>query len=284
MKARSVALTGHHAQDCTTRAWCWRVTRKDAQVFGFTSHDIDIPFGGLTYAAATGITPSAVESKADTSVSNMEVAGMLDSASITEADLLAGLWDGASVQIFEVNYQDLSMGAMNLSSGTLGAVSAGRVGFQAELRGLAQKLQQPIGRVFSAACAASLGDAECKVNLVSFTSVATVTAAAGPRDFTASALGQAADYFGAGLVNWLTGANAGRSMEVRDFASGGIFTLVLPMAGNISVGDTFEAVAGCRKRAITDCKTKFSNIVNFRGHPYVPGNDKVLGNAALSSV
>jgi len=284
VKARSAGLIAHHALGSTTRAWCWKVTRADAQVFGFTSVDVDLVIDGVTYAAATGITPSAIDAKADTSVSNMEVAGMLDSAAITEADLLAGVWDGAAVEIFEVNYADLSQGAMALASGTIGNVTAGRVAFQAELRGLMQALQQPIGRVFSAACAANLGDTECKVVLAGYTVAGTVTAVASARAFTASALGQAADYFGAGLVNWVTGANAGRSMEVRDFASGGIFTLVLPMPIDIQVGDTFEAVAGCRKRAITDCKDKFSNIVNFRGHPYVPGNDKVLGNAALASV
>lgn len=282
MKNRSVSLEAHHNQECTTRAWCWKVVRKDGQTFGFTSVDFSFSFEGLTYSASTGITPSAIDAKADVSVSNMEVAGMLDSAAITEDDLKAGVWDGAAVQIFEVNYEDLSMGKMFLAGGTIGSVSAGRVSFQAELRGLGQKLQQPVGEVFTSSCAARLGDTRCKVVLAGYTVSSSVTSVASNRQFTASSLVQASDYFGAGLVRWLTGANEGFEMEVRDFASA-VVTLALPMPNTISPGDTFEIIAGCRGRAITDCKTKFNNIVNFRGHPYVPGNDKVLGNAALAS-
>lgn len=283
MKTRSAALEAHQALTATTRAWCWKVTRRDNQVFGFTSVDIDLSIGGVVYQAATGFTPSAIDGRADLAVPNLEVTGLLDSASITEADLLAGLWDGAAVEIFEVNYLDLTQGAMNLRAGVLGNVTAGRTVFVAELRGLAQKLQQALGRVFTPGCQARLGDAECKVALGPLTVAGTVTAAASARAFTDSARAEAADYFGAGLISWTGGLNDGLQMEVRTFAAG-VFELALPMPYPVAVGDTYSLVPGCRKRAIADCKTKFNNIVNFRGHPYVPGNDRVLGNAALASV
>jgi len=47
------------------------------------------------------------------------------------------------------------------------------------------------------------------------------------------------------------------------------------MANTLTAGDTYTASAGCRKRFDTDCKTKFSNVVNFRGEPHVPGNDQM---------
>lgn len=282
MKARSAGLIAHHAEPVTTRAWCWKVTRADAQVFGFTSIDINLLIGGVTYQAATGIAPSAIDAKADMSVANLEVVGMLDSAAITEADLLAGVWDGADVEIFEVNYADLTQGQMALGSGTIGNVQAGRVGFTAELRGLLQTLQQPMGDVFAPSCPRLLGDSKCQVVLGPFTVTGAVTTATSARQFTDSSRAEASDYFGAGKVTWTSGPNAGLSMEVRSFAAG-VFQLALPMPRDIAVGHTYSAVAGCRKRVITDCKTKFNNVVNFRGHPYVPGNDKVLGNAAVVS-
>ena len=151
MKARSLALTGHHNDAVQTRAWCWRVTRTDGQVFGFTSVDRDLVIDGVTYAAATGISPYAIAGRSDLSVQNMQVAGLLDSTGITEEDIAAGLWDGASVVNFEVNFDDLTQGTMVLATGVLGPVRAGRVAFEAELRGLAQRLQQPIGEVFTIA-------------------------------------------------------------------------------------------------------------------------------------
>lgn len=284
MKARSLALTGHHNDAVQTRAWCWRVTRTDGQVFGFTSVDRDLVIDGVTYAAATGISPYAIAGRSDLSVQNMQVAGLLDSTGITEEDIAAGLWDSASVVNFEVNFDDLTQGTMVLATGVLGPVRAGRVAFEAELRGLAQRLQQPIGEVFTIGCQASLGDSRCKVSMASWTVTGTVTAAASARAFTDSARAEAAHYFTAGLITWTSGENDGLSMEVRLHSTGGVFELALPMPYAVAVGDTYSLVAGCRKRAIEDCKTKFNNILNFRGHPYVPGNDKVLGNAGLSSV
>lgn len=285
MNTQSTALATHRGLDGTTLAWCWKVTRRDAQVFCFTSADIPLPIDGLMYEASTGFMPSAIEGKADLSVPNLEVNGLLDSESITEDDLRAGRWDGASVELFEVNYLDLSQGVMNLRTGTIGDVRVGRLTFQAELRGLAQALQQPIGELYSPSCAATLGDARCKVDLGPLTVSGALTSVDSARAFADTLRTEADDYFGAGLITWTSGLNTGLQMEVRDYTqSGGTFVLALPMPYTVHVDDTYNLVPGCRKRAILDCKTKFSNIVNFRGHPYVPGNDKVLGNAALANL
>jgi uncharacterized phage protein (TIGR02218 family) len=284
MKARSAGLITHHNEPVNTRAWCWKITRRDAQVFGFTSTDVSLIVGGVTYEASTGFTPSAIDGRADLSVPNLDVTGLLDSASITESDLLAGRWDGAAVEVFEVNYTNLSDGAMNLRTGTIGGVSAGRTMFTAELRGLAQTLQQPVGELFSPSCPATLGDSRCKVPLGPLTVTGTVTAATSARAFSDSWRSEVDDYFGAGLITWTVGLNSGLVMEVRDYTqSGGVFMLALPMPYTVQVGDTYSLIPGCRKRGLIDCKTKYNNIVNFRGFPNVPGNDKVLGNAALAN-
>ena len=47
-------------------------------MFGFTSIDKDLPIAGLNYAAATGFTPSAIANRADLSVPNLDVGGLLD--------------------------------------------------------------------------------------------------------------------------------------------------------------------------------------------------------------
>ncbi|PFH29150.1 DUF2163 domain-containing protein [Burkholderia sp. JKS000303] len=81
-------------------------------------------------------------------------------------------------------------------------------------------------------------------------------------------------YFAYGAVKWLTGANAGYSMEVKQF-SPGLVVLALPMIHPIAVGDTYQIVAGCDKQFGT-CKNRWNNVLNFRGEPYMPGNDTVL--------
>ena len=45
-----------------------------------------------------------------------------------------------------------------------------------------------------------------------------------------------------------------------------------------AVGDSFVIRAGCDKQLAT-CKAKFGNVANYRGFPFMPGNDFVAGYA-----
>ena len=280
MKTLSPQLQAHYALATTTVARCWKCTRVDGAVLAFTNHDVDIVYQGVTYLAATGFTPSAIEGALDMSVANLEVTGVLDSASITEADLLAGKWDNCAVEIFEVNYADLTMGRMLLPGGKIGNVSTGRVGWRAELRGIAQALQQPVGGFYTKTCTANLGDAKCTVNIAALAVAGTVSSVASRTSF-GTAMAQAADYFGGGVLTWATGLNAGARMEVNIFLAGA-FVLAVSMPQNIAVGDTFSVTPGCRKRFTEDCQGRYANGVNFRGFKDVPGSDIVLGAAGVT--
>lgn len=174
MKSVSAGLLAHIASESSTLATCWRITRQDAQVFTFTDHDADIVYGGLTYAAATGYAHSDVSDTDGLAVDNLEVSGVLTSPSITEDDLGAGLWDYAEVEIFEVNYSDLTQGALILRTGTLGEVTTERGQFRAEIRGLTQALQKTVGQVDSAGCRARFGDTRCGVSLGGYTVTGTI--------------------------------------------------------------------------------------------------------------
>lgn len=89
-----------------TTATLWKLTRRDNQVFGFTDHDLDIEYGGLTYDASTSYNRSATADQAGFAVSNMVIESILDSSLITEEDILAGLWDYCQVEIRTVNWKD----------------------------------------------------------------------------------------------------------------------------------------------------------------------------------
>lgn len=166
MKSVSGAFATHLAGEALTLATMWRVVRRDGEVFTFTDHDRDIVYGGETYLAALGYQRAAISSGADLAVDETEVLGLLDSASISESELRAGVWDHAEVRIFQVNWADLTQGELKLRRGTLGEVIMRDDGsFRAELRGLAQPLQSTIGGYYQAECRADLGDARCKIPL-----------------------------------------------------------------------------------------------------------------------
>lgn len=93
--------------------------------------------------------------------------------------------------------------------------------------------------------------------------------------FEASAMTDSDDVFKYGQLTWLTGSNANISREVREYKSGGYFTLWEPLPFDIAVGNTFKVHKGCAKRIQEDCITVFDNLLNFRGEPFLPGPDQV---------
>jgi hypothetical protein len=89
-----------------TTATLWKITRRDGQVFTFTDHDQDIEFGGLTYDANTSYNRTATADNSQLSPSNMVIESVLDDTTITEDDIIAGLWDYAQVEMRTVNWHD----------------------------------------------------------------------------------------------------------------------------------------------------------------------------------
>ena len=284
MKTLSPALQSHLASGATTLCWCWKLTRGDGPTLGFTDHDVPLSFDGATYEAVCGFTASEVQSLLNLAVDNLTVQGALSSASLDEDDLAAGLYDDAAIEIWRVNWADVSQRVL-MRKGNLGQVTRGRTAFQAEMRGLAHILNQPVGRVYSYSCDADLGDARCTVALSdpAFAGAGSVSAALDARRFTVSGLDAFADgWFANGKLAWTGGANAGRAMEVkRHGVSAGVVTLELwqAMSEAIAAGDGFALTAGCDKQFST-CKAKFANGANFRGFPYMPGNDLVTSYPA----
>mgnify|MGYP001561294057 CR=1 FL=1 len=277
MRSVSPNFNAHILGEVTTLATCWKIIRTDGVIKTYTDCDRDILYATHTYLSIVGFTPSSIESKDDFSVDNVDVAGVLETGYITAPDLMAGLYDFAEVEIFQVNYLDLTQDRMMLRRGKLGEVRLQKDTFVAELRGLSELMQQHIGQLFSPSCRAILGDVRCTVNMAPFTFAGTVNAVTSSMIFTANALTQAAGYFTGGEVRWLTGANAGLKREIKEFANKQII-LALPMPYTIANGDTFNALAGCDKLFAT-CKAKFNNAANFRGEPHVPGTDAMLKTA-----
>ncbi len=284
MKQFPQSLQNHLDSGTTTLSWCWRLTRNDGAVFGFTDHDRSLTFDGTTFEPESGFTASEIRSGSDLSVDAQEAEGVLTSATITETDILDGRWDNATVEIWRVNWADTSQQAL-LRRGAIGQVRRGRLHFVAEMRSLAHVLGQTIGRTFQASCDAALGDTRCGVDLndPAFKASGTVVSISGDRGIGTSGLsGFAESWFALGTLDWLTGVNTGRKAEVLAHAVSGAdvtITLLEAPVRSIGVGDTFDIFAGCDKRFET-CQAKFANALNFRGFPHIPGQDAIIRYAA----
>ena len=276
MKSLPSGLQAHLDSGTTTLSWCWKITRTDGAIFGFTDHDLSLTFAGTIYEPESGFVPSEIRSAQDFSVDAQDVEGALSSDRITETDILDGRWDNAEVEVWRVNWAAVDQRVL-MRRGNLGDIRRGRNSFVAEVRSLAHWLNQTIGRTYQFSCDADLGDARCGVNLTSplWSASGTVATLSGSRGFTATALGSfATDTFTLGVVSWTSGANAGRKAEIASFAAGAVKLFEAPVRP-IAVGDAFLATAGCDKQFAT-CATKFGNGVNFRGFPHMPGEEAVL--------
>ncbi|MBI3150089.1 MAG: DUF2163 domain-containing protein [Betaproteobacteria bacterium] len=273
----SVALKAHYASGSTTLARCWKATLTNGTVVTATAHDRDIVFDGRTYLSTAAYTPSDVESGSDLSPDNLELEGFLASPHIVASDVQTGLWDYAAIEFFEVNYRDLTMGRNLIRAGTLGEVSTGLASFRAELRGVMQAYSRRIVRLTQATCDADLGDARCKIVLATWTVTGTIDSVTSNRQFTDAARTEATDWFTGGKITFTSGLNNGLSMEVKESTSAGVIKLHELMPFDIAAGDTYSMYAGCAKRFTEDCIGKFSNGVNFRGFPHLPGSRVYAG-------
>lgn len=276
MKSLAPGLQAHLDSGTTTLAWCWKITRADGAIFGFTDHDRPLVFEAATFEPESGFTASAIRAGDDLSVDAQDVEGALRSDAITETDILDGRWDNAAVEVWRVNWQEPSERVL-MRRGNLGEIRRGRLAFVAEVRSLAHWLNQPVGRTYQHYCDAELGDARCGVSLglPEWTGSGTVLAVTGDRGFTAAGLsGFAAGLFEQGLLTWTSGLNAGRRAEVALHAEAALELREAPVRG-ISPGDSFTVSAGCDRQFAT-CRDRFANAVNFRGFPHMPGEEAVL--------
>jgi len=262
---------------------CWRVTRRDGVILGFTEHDHDLAFDETDFLAASGFQAADSEMASGLSVEAGEVSGGFSNVAITEADVVAGRYDGAKVEVFQVNWQDPNQRLL-LRVQEIGEVVRAGGAFRAELRRSTHRLDQVQGRIYGRRCDAMLGDGRCTVDLTNpaYRGSGSVIAVLSETQVRVSGLDAAlARFYRQGVCQFTGGANAGHAGDIEDHRIGGdgvVLSLWLPPPLPPAVGDAFTVTAGCDKSFAT-CGAKFSNILNFRGFPHLPGSDFAFGYA-----
>lgn len=256
------------SQDVETVAVYWRVMRRDGVALGFATHDADLWFDGILHRAAPGMLPSAIRRSANLEADSAEIDGALSHDSISAEDLAAGRFDGARIIVGLVDWQSCEHEI--LFQGTIGTVSEESGKFSAALQSRKVELQSdPVPRT-SPTCRADFCGPQCNLSVARFTHRATVTGA----NTAANAIQISGTLDRAllvgGQVRWLSGPGAGLRSAITGI-SGSYLILDLPMEWS-GVGESLELREGC-DRTIATCAGRFANAINFRGEPYLPGND-----------
>jgi uncharacterized phage protein (TIGR02218 family) len=254
-----------------TTATFWRVLRRDGVTLGFTTHDRDLWFDGVSHRAAPGMVPSAIRRSADFEPDSAEVEGALSHDSIPAADLAKGRFDGARVLIGVVDWETREREV--LYRGTIGTVTEQAGSFTAALQSRKLELQRdPVPRT-SPSCRAVFAGPGCTLSPARFThdgvlsafsltaNAATVTAAVPLAQLTG------------GSLRWLDGPYAGFTMGIAGI-SGGALVLDTPLDQAPPAGSRVVLREGCDRRLQT-CASRFGNALNFQGEPHLPGNDLI---------
>lgn len=271
-----MTLIEHLATGCTTVCRCWGVTRRDGVKLGFTDHDQDLTFEGFTFSAGSGLTGTVLEQSSGMAVNNAEAIGALSADSVTEADLHAGRYFDAHVEVWLVNWSDVSQRMLRFR-GSIGEVTQTGISFRAELRGLTDVLNRPRRRVYQKSCSAILGDDRCKVPLhdPQFSAELTILAHLGPGAVLVDTGSYVDGWFALGSIAFLDGAASGISCMVqadRITSEGREISFWEKGTLSSSAGNRVRLTAGCNRTAAT-CQSKFGNFLNFRGFPDLPGDD-----------
>lgn len=271
----SAGMLAHLACPVTTLCNLWKITATDGTIKRYCNHTRNLTYNSETYLAIP-MRPTSTQMNANLEPGNAEIDAPLLLGGFEEDDLIGGKWDFARVEMLVVNYLDTSIGFARRHVGFIGEVTISNGVFRAEFRSMTELLNQPVGDLYQPLCPYSLGDADCKKDLTSFTHSGTVSAVdpSHPNSIFTVSVTQADDYFTLGKVTFTSGANNGLVMEIKK-QIGNRLILARPMPNAITATDGVTLVAGDDKRRET-CRDKFANAVNFGGFPELPGIDRVF--------
>ncbi len=255
-------------RELDTVATFWRVFRRDGVTLGFTSHDRDLTFGGIMHRAAPGMVPAAIRLTADLAHDSAEVEGALSHDTIREADLAAGLFDEAAIAIGAVDWQSLAH--HTLYTGALGLIEDDRRGFSATLRSAKHVLERDLVPRTAPTCRAVFCGPGCGLSAARFT--ISLPVAAMDIDFNRVRFAglDGTDYVD-GLLRFRDGPQTGISMGIVSVADEWLM-LDRPLVAGTVIGTMAELRQGC-DHTIATCASRFGNARNFRGEPFLPGND-----------
>ena len=145
---------------CLTTCLCWTLVRADGLVIGLTDHDQPVIRDGVTHAPGAALDAGRFDLAGGLRPGRAAAAGALSAEAITDADLGAGLWNGARVHVHRTDWQEPNHFVL-IWTGYLSEITHGDAGFEAELISLKADLERPLGRTYSRRCDAKLGDARC---------------------------------------------------------------------------------------------------------------------------
>lgn len=286
------------------RCQVWKITRRDGEIFLFTTHDQPVTFHGDTYQPCASLQASAAESSVLNAVGggDIQIKGLISDESITERDMAFGLFDGAIVEVWQVPWNDPSLASdspKRLLKGVIGETKQGPTAYEAEMYTNSAKLaQNPLLNTYAPACRFTPGDSKCPILVAQQTATLVVTGVVEriardrrsfrqfyvtpPNGSSSSSGGPVVSSSGYilsydhGLLTWTSGNNVGVQTEVKSFDSDDLMTVWDAMPHEVEIGDEATVSPGCAKTEDAHVNTWGLDMDSFGGFPDIPGTDSLI--------
>lgn len=156
----AAALAAGAATFCTA----FILRRSDGLKLGFTDHDRPLSVNGVACQAASGWTAGAADAELGGKPGEAAALGVLSSDALSEADIAAGLYDLAVLEIWRTDWTNPAA-AVLLFRGRLSKFTRQGASLSVAVEGPLAALEVTAGRSYQRLCNANLGDARCGVNL-----------------------------------------------------------------------------------------------------------------------
>ena len=260
--------------DARYRVLCLRIVPVTGSPIRLTDHPRDLVMSGQTYLSTSGYQFTGYSDTADFAPASIDIEGIVGLAGVTRAAIASGLFDGARVYVFATSWAAPVEDQEEIVAGEFGKSTLLDDRYQIGGVSLIDALGQRVGRTYGAQCDKTFCGQEfggCMASLAANTVTGILTSVSSASIFTDSGRAESADAFGAGTIQFTSGANAGlKPLAVKSF-SAGVFQTVEPFYYQPSPGDAYTAVRGCRK-TLAACQARVggSNVVNFGGFTHVP--------------
>ena len=284
MRDFSVALKAGLASEVTTLGWLMAITRRDGTVIRLNTIGVDYTFDGQSYKAYPGFNMGSARFTDSLEAASLAQGSAADSIGpITFTHAVAGLYSGAAVRLFLIDYT---------------AGEGGEIGFKWEVGNITTRNNGDTSfdiwsalrtnhalflEKYGPGCTTILFSDRCGVSKAAWEDSVTVVTYISAYSFTVSGVrteGQTADWFQNGAIQIQTGDNAGIAYDIRRSSySGGVATITLrtPLRRPLTGGITAKIVPGCDLTTGANGCTRFSNNARYQGFTHLPDDQTQWG-------
>ena len=280
-----------HVADWKTRVYCARIEAENGTVVRLAAYPTDLAMSnGVVYPSESGYEFSGLDATDSMSPSSVDLTGILNHG-ISREQLVTGVFDNARCYVFATSWKTPIEDEEPLGLMILGKTELNDDSYTTEMMDIVDALNQTVGSSYTPQCPYTLFDQTVDGRIIASTRSrctgpssapdgpdintykvsGAVTSVTNQYTFTDTSRTEADDWFTAGQVMFITGANAGlKPIQIKQSTSAGVITTHEPFAHAIAPTDQYLMIPGCRKRRTEDCVAKFNNGKNFGGQPDMP--------------